>query len=97
MTRMRIPERLCELLVDFYEVFPTGGFLHIVVDDFNWDTDSIVWCLLHWNDNCDTSDEYLWIRHHMDDIREMCTLILDIPENDREHIWRAVEEYKKSR
>lgn len=37
MMTTHIPERLCELLLLFYDQFPSGGFLHVVTDDGNWE------------------------------------------------------------
>lgn len=37
MMTTHIPERLCELLLLFYDQFPSGGFLHVVMDDGNWE------------------------------------------------------------
>lgn len=37
--------RTLDLIWDIYETYPTGGALHIVLDDDNVDDDSIYWCM----------------------------------------------------
>ncbi len=68
-------ERLRELIKWFYKRFPSGGFLHIVLDDGNFETKHIVWSLLHWKDYS-SQDEIEWMEKHESEIREMCTLLL---------------------
>ena len=94
MMTTHIPERLCELLLLFYDQFPSGGFLHVVTDDGNWETRHIVWCLLHWKDYCDSGEELSWLIDHEFEISEMCTLLLDLSEKQRYSIWKAVEDYQ---
>lgn len=94
--RKNIPERLCELLIMFYKKFPTGGFLHIVTDDGNWETKSFVWSLLNWQTYNDLED-VKWIREHEKEVIEMCTLMLELPEKERYKIWSAVRKWKEVR
>lgn len=79
-------KRLRELVKWFYQRFPSGGFLHIVLDDGNFETKHIVWCLLHWKDNL-LDEEIKWIESNEQKIIEMCTLLLELKEKDRYKIW----------
>ena len=79
--------RLRGLIKWFYGKFPSGGFLHIVLDDGNFETGYIVWSLLHWKDDL-SQDEIEWVENHENEIREMCTLLLELKEKDRYKIWR---------
>lgn len=80
-------ERLKELVKWFYKKFPVGGFLHIVLDDENFKTQHIVWCLLHWKDYL-TEEEIKWVAENEDAVIEMCTLLLELKEKRRYKIWR---------
>ena len=80
-------KRLRELVKWFYKRFPSGGFLHIVLDDGNYETRHIVWCLLHWKDYL-TNEEIEWVENNENEIREMCTLLLELKEKDRYKIWK---------
>ena len=80
-------ERLRELVKWFYKKFPSGGFLHTVLDDGNFETRHIVWCLLHWKDYLD-EEEIKWVVQNEENVREMCTLLLELKEKDRYKIWR---------
>ena len=79
-------KRLRELVKWFYQRFPCGGFLHIVLDDGNFETEHIVWCLLHWKDDL-LDEEIKWIESNKQKIIEMCTLLLELKEKDRYKIW----------
>lgn len=76
-------KRLTELLRVFLNRFPVGGFLHIVIDDYNCETWSIVWCLMHWKEFCNDNEELRWLEDHEKEIREMVTLLLDLSEEER--------------
>lgn len=95
MARIEIPDRLCELMIWFHEIFPAGNFLHIVTDDDNWETHHIVWCMFHWLDYTEEKASREWLIDHEKEIRELCTLILEIPEKHRCRIWGAVERFRK--
>lgn len=40
-----IIEETIEIIKQIYEKYPTGGALHIVLDDYNTDDENILWCL----------------------------------------------------
>lgn len=80
-------DRLRQLVKWFYNKFPSGGFLHIVLDDGNFETKHIVWCLLHWKDNL-SDEEIKWVEINENNIREMCTLMLELKEKDRYKIFQ---------
>ena len=89
-----ISDRLCKLFSDFHKRFPRGGFLHIVTDDGNWETEHIIWCLMHWKDYCD-GEELKWLEEHEREVIEMCGLILDLTEKQRFKIWGEVEKFNR--
>jgi hypothetical protein len=89
-----ISDRLCKLFSEFHKRFPSGGFLHIVTDDGNWETEHIVWCLINWKNYCD-DEELKWIEEHEREVIEMCGLILDLTEKQRYKIWGEVEKFNR--
>lgn len=89
-----ISNRLCELFLEFHEKFPSGGFLHIVTGDGNWETKHIVWCLMHWKDYSN-DEELKWLEEHEREIIEMCSLILELTENQRYKIFGEVEKFNQ--
>lgn len=89
-----ISNRLCELFLEFHKRFPHGGFLHIVTDDGNWETEHIVWCLMHWKDYCN-DEERKCLEEHEREIIEMCGLILELTERQRYKIWGEVEKFNE--
>ena len=97
MAIVKVPARLYDLMKMFYDRFPTGGFLHLVTDDENWETDTIVWCLMSWREHVRSSDDMEWLLQHEDQVIEMCTYILDMPEKHRHFIWAALKNYEKYR
>lgn len=88
-----ISERLCKIFLDFHKKFPSGGFLHIVTDDGNWETEHIVWSLMHWKDFCDNKEEVDWLDDHEKEIIEMCTYFLELKEKQRYKIWGDVQKF----
>lgn len=89
-----IPKRLCKLFSEFHKRFPCGGFLHIVTDDGNWETEHIVWCLMHWKDYCN-DEELKCLKEHEEEIIEMCSLILELTEKQRYKIWGEVDKFNE--
>lgn len=90
-----ISKRFCKVFSDFHKKFPSGGFLHVVTDDGNWETEHIVWCLIHWRDFCASKEDADWLEEHEKEIIEMCCYILELKEKDRCKIWNEIEKFKE--
>ena len=74
----RLKNNIQNLIDAIYDQHPSGGPLHIVLDDGNIDDDSINWCLNNSIENCD--DIVLKV------ICKTCAeLLLELPEWER--IW----------
>ena len=86
---MKMSDRFCQLFSEYHKKFPSGGFLHTVTDDGNWETKNIVWSLMHWQDYR-TDEEKEWIEKHEEEIIEMCSYMLELTEKQRFKIWDNV-------
>ncbi len=89
---MKISDKFCKFFIEFYNRFPCGGFLHVVMDDGNWETKHIVWALMHWKEYSD-EQEIKWLEEHEKDIIEMCSFMLDLTEKQRYKIWNEVDKF----
>ena len=72
----RLKNNIQNLIDAIYDQHPSGGPLHIVLDDGNIDDDSINWCLNNTIENCDDIV-----------MKVLCTtcaeLLLNIPQEER--------------
>ena len=70
-----------EIIRNIYKKYPTGGALHIVLDDYNTDDEDILWCL----QNSIIDEEFC--KKEDRKIFEQCAInLIKINENRRKHI-----------
>lgn len=70
-----------DVLKKIYAKYPTGGPLHIVLDDGNFETSHIVWCLAH------IAEDSL-LDEDLDMFERIATDLLELPYNKRFKIWQ---------
>lgn len=76
-------EKARKLLPKIYEKYPTGGALHVVIDDGNFETHFIVWSLAHIaEENLPDEDLEMFMK--------MAEYLLDMPESKRYKLWDGV-------
>ena len=75
-------ENARKLLPEIYKKYLAGGPLHVVLDDGNYETSYIVWCLVHAVKE-KAADEDLEM------FMKMAEYLLDIPESKRHKIWEG--------
>lgn len=73
-------EEAKELLKKIYEKYPGGGAMHIVLDDGNYETRCIVWCLVNAVPEVLEEDRDMFVK--------MSEFLLDLPERKRGCIWK---------
>ena len=66
-----------------YKKYPGGGPMHVVLDDGNYDTRCIVWCLASAVPKVPEQDKEMFVK--------VSEYLLDLPENRRGSIWRGAE------
>jgi len=81
MTKLEIKKKIIDLIQQIYQQpgGAVGGNLHIVLDDYNVDDDSILWCAL----------EAIPDNYHDTDIEkeyQYAALLLAIPVKDRKDV-----------
>ena len=57
-----LKQELCDVISRIYAKYPTGGALHIVLDDGNTENRNIDFCLRHTIPNLPEEDQQLFLR-----------------------------------
>lgn len=73
-------EEAKELLKKIYEKYPSGGAMHVVLDDGNFETRCIVWCLVNAVPEVEEPDRSLFVK--------ISGILLDMPEKQRYKVWQ---------
>lgn len=72
-----------ELLPKIYAKYPTGGPMHVVLDDGNFETCHIIWSLVYaLQKDAPEEDWYMFM--------DMAEYLLDMPEKKRYKLWEGV-------
>lgn len=72
-----------EALKQIHRKYPSGGPLHVVIGDGNYETGFIVWCLVNAVPKVEKHDRELFMK--------LAEYMLDLPERKRSSIWEGIE------